>query len=76
MLHKSKNKIMTYKGIVKGNTIIFETPVDLADGTEVEIIPLNQDDPVCGTWHDDRSAEEIIRDIRAARHSRDKSISL
>lgn len=67
---------MTYKGIVKGNTIVIETPVDLADGTEVEIIPLNQNDPVCGTWQDDRSADEIIRDIRAARHSRDKSISL
>ena len=62
---------MTYKGIVKGNTIVIEPPVDLADGTVVEIITLNQIDPVCGTWHDDRSADEIIRDIRGARHSRE-----
>ncbi len=67
---------MTYKGIVKGNTIVIETPVDLADGTEVEIIPVHQDDPVCGSWHDDRSADEIILEIRTARHSRDKDISL
>ncbi len=67
---------MTYKGRVKGNTIMIETPVVLADGTEVEIIPLNQTDPVCGSWHDDRSAEEIIDEIRAARHSRNKGITL
>jgi len=67
---------MTFKGIVKGNTVIIEPPVNLADGTQVEIIPLNQDDPVCGTWVDDRPADEIIREIRAARHSRDKSINL
>ncbi len=51
---------------------MIETPLDLADGTEVEIIPLNQSDPICGSWHDDRSADEIIKDIRDARHSRDK----
>jgi|RifCSP16_2_1023846.scaffolds.fasta_scaffold391260_2 hypothetical protein len=67
---------MNYKGIVKGNTIVIKTPVDLVDGTQVEIIPLNQEDPICGSWHDDRSADEIIREIRNARYSRDKSISL
>ena len=26
-----------YRGVVKGNTVVFEEPVDLADGTDVEV---------------------------------------
>jgi hypothetical protein len=26
-----------YRGVVKGNTVVFEAPVDLADGTDVEV---------------------------------------
>lgn len=67
---------MIYKGVVKGNTVVIKPPIDLEDGTEVEIVPLNQADPICGSWHDERPAEEIVRDLRAARHSRDKNITL
>ena len=29
---------MTYKGIVKGKTIAFEDPLELPEGTEVEVV--------------------------------------
>ena len=29
-----------YRGVVKGNTVVFEEPVDLADGVEVEVRPV------------------------------------
>ena len=64
------------KGIVKGNVIIIDPSAGLADGTEVEIIPLNVTDPVCGSWQDDRTAEEIIKDIKNSRFSRERNISL
>ncbi len=67
---------MTYKGIVKGNTVVIEEPVSLADGTEVEIIPLNLRDPICGTWQDERNADEIIKDIRSSRFSRERDVTL
>ena len=72
---------MVLKGLVKNNTIILTPPVNLPDGTVVDVIPLdnndnNIDDPICGSWQDDRSAEEIIKDIRNSRHSRDKKITL
>lgn len=67
---------MTYKGIVKGNTIVISQPVELLDGTEVEIIPLNLSDPVCGTWYDERDADEIVKEIRSARYSRERDVSL
>jgi hypothetical protein len=29
-----------FRGVVKGNTVVFEEPVDLADGTDVEVRPV------------------------------------
>ena len=70
---------MPYKGIVKGNVVVIKKPIVLKDGTEVEIIPVEQKeniDNICGTWQDDRTAEEIIKDIRSSRFSRGKEINL
>ena len=70
---------MVYKGIVKGNTIIINQPGSLTDGTEVEIIPLDKKetkDPICGSWKDNRTADEIIKEIRSSHYSRNKNIDL
>lgn len=32
--------MVVYRGVVKGNTVVFEEPVDLADGTDVEVRPV------------------------------------
>ncbi len=34
-----------YRGVVKGNTVIFDGPADLADGTVVEVRPIPNDEP-------------------------------
>ena len=52
------------KGVVRGNVIVPESPVGLIDGAEVEIFLLNSVDPICGSWQDDRTAEEIVKDIQ------------
>jgi len=70
---------MTYKGIVKDNKIIIQSPVLLPEGTYVEIIPLGiqeKEDKICGSWHDDRTAEEIIDEIKSSRRSGNKEINL
>jgi predicted DNA-binding antitoxin AbrB/MazE fold protein len=71
---------MIHKGRVKGNTIVFDQPIDLEEGTEVEIIPVSEsigtEDTVCGSWKDERTAEEIIAEIRSSRFSRDKEVDL
>ena len=70
---------MPYKGIVKGNVIVLEEQADLKEGTKVEVIPLDSSkttDTVCGSWKDNRPAEEIVKEIRSSRLSRDKEISL
>ena len=57
---------MIYKGIVKGNSVVLQGDTFPPEGTEVEVIPkvrIDEADTVCGTWHDDRSPEEIIREI-------------
>lgn len=64
------------KGVVRGNVIVPDSSVELIDGTEVEIILLNAVDPICGSWQDDRTAEEIIKDIKGSRFSRERSINL
>ncbi len=64
------------KGVVRGNVIIPDSPVELIDGTEVEILLLNSADPVCGSWQDNRTAEEIIKDIKSSRFSRERNINL
>ncbi len=72
---------MTYKGIVRNNSIILNPPISLPEGTVVEITPILQseevvEDAICGSWQDDRSAEEIIHDIKSSRQSREKEIKL
>ena len=64
------------KGVVKGNIIIPDSPAELVDGTVVEIFLLNSVDPICGSWQDDRTAEEIVKDIKNSRFSRERSINL
>jgi len=64
------------KGIVKGNIIIPDSPAGLIDGAEVEIFLLNSEDPICGIWQDERTAEEIVKDIKSSRFSRERSINL
>ncbi|GEM_PF-1417951 len=54
---------MTYRGIVKGNTIVIDPHVKLRDGAEVEITPIDLKDPIHGIWTDARSAEDTIREI-------------
>ena len=64
------------KGVVRGNVIVPDSPVGLIEGTEVEIFLLNSADPICGSWQDDRTAEEIVKDIKGARFSRERSVDL
>jgi len=64
------------KGVVRGNVIVPDSPDGLIDGTEVEIFLLNSVDPICGIWQDDRSAEEIVKEIKGSRFSRERSINL
>ena len=71
---------MIHKGRVKGNTIIFDQPIDLEEGTEVKIIPVSKpidtEDTVCGSWKDERAAKEIIAAIRSSRFSKNKEVDL
>jgi hypothetical protein len=70
---------MPYRGIVKGNVIIVDHADQLKEGTEVEVFPVNSSDNVdtiCGTWDDERSAEDIIEDIRSSRYSRKRDVIL
>lgn len=71
---------MTLTGHVKNNMITIDNKeVNLPDGSMVKIIPVNKKeeiDDICGSWEDDRSAEEIINDIRQSRKNTDRDISL
>jgi len=70
---------MIYKGVVKNNQIHLDPSIPLTDGTEVEIIPIPKSilsDPICGSWKDDRNADEIIQEIREARYSKKRDIDL
>lgn len=64
------------KGVVRGNVIVPDSTVGLIDGAEVEIFLLNSADPICGSWQDDRTAEEIVKEIKGSRFSRERSINL
>lgn len=68
---------MNYKGRVKDSVIVLEDEIKLPEGTLVEIIvpekldknkvkAVNRTD-LCGVWQDERSAEEIINEIKNAR---------
>ena len=71
---------MTLTGHVKNNIITIDNKeVNLPDGSMVKIIPVNKKeeiDDICGSWEDDRSAEEIINDIRQSWKNTDRDISL
>jgi len=65
---------MTLKGHIDNGTIVLDEPVKLPNGTRVLIQPkLNKlKDPtgIAGSWIDDRSADEIIKDIYGSRRSK------
>ena len=65
---------MTLKGHVDNGVIILDEPVKLPNGTRVTIQSRTGKvkDPtgVAGSWIDDRSAEEIIKDIYGSRRSK------
>ncbi|MDW8052206.1 MAG: hypothetical protein RMJ83_06985, partial [Armatimonadota bacterium] len=62
---------MTFTGIVRGNTIVLDTPPDLPDGTRVsvELTPLPpKDNPFWGSWREEAALlDEIEREIMAER---------
>jgi hypothetical protein len=63
-----------YRGHVQGGVIVVDSPSRLPEGTHVLIRPerktLTDPSGVAGSWLDDRSAEEIIKDIRSSRQSK------
>jgi hypothetical protein len=66
---------MTYRGHVDGGVIVLDVPAKLPDGALVLVMPEKETktkDPsgVAGSWVDDRTADEIIKDIRQSRRSR------
>lgn len=67
-------------GHVHNNVITLDNKeYSLPEGCAVKIIPINNNsetDEFCGSWEDERTAEEIIIDIKKARKNRDKDISL
>jgi hypothetical protein len=72
---------MTITGHVHGNTVtIDDSSIHLEEGAIVQIIPMltksKEKDDIAGSWQDDRTAEEIIEDIRSSRTSRTKEINL
>lgn len=71
---------MTLTGHVHNKKITIDNKnVNLTEGSLVKIIPLNNidtDDDLCGSWEDERTAEEIIKDIKKARKNRVKEIIL
>lgn len=52
------------KGIVREYIIIPESLAGFIDLTEVEIFLLNTADPVGGSWHDERTVEKIVKNIK------------
>jgi phosphoribosylformylglycinamidine (FGAM) synthase PurS component len=68
---------MNYKGKVKDSVIVLDAEIKLPEGTTVEVIvpeKLYKDKVkavkrtgLCGIWQDERSAEEIISEIKNAR---------
>lgn len=49
--------MVVYRGVVKGNTVVFEEPFDLADGVEVEVRPI----VVIGDDADEAAREEAFK---------------
>ena len=71
---------MTLHGHIKGKFVEIDSKNNnLPDGTPVEIIPVlptSGPDSFCGKWKDDRSAEDIVKDIRKARLNKNRNIDL
>jgi len=65
---------MPFRGKFSGGIIVLEDHVKLPEGTKVLVEPDKHShvDPtgIAGIWKDERSAEEIIRDIHKARRSK------
>lgn len=65
---------MPLKGHVDNGVIVLDEPVALRNGTHVLIQPQTNRKKdvtgVAGSWEDERTAEEIIRDIHQARRSK------
>ncbi|OGJ85488.1 MAG: hypothetical protein A2268_03130 [Candidatus Raymondbacteria bacterium RifOxyA12_full_50_37] len=65
---------MTLKGHVDNGVIILDEPVNLPNGTRVTIQSkvgkVKDPSGIAGSWVDDRSAEEIIKDIYGSRRSK------
>jgi hypothetical protein len=72
---------MTITGHVHGNTVTIDSlGAHLEEGELVKIIPIRtrpmKKDDIAGSWQDDRTAEEIIEDIRSSRLSSSREINL
>ena len=67
-------------GHVHNNVITLDNKEhSLPEGCAVKIIPIkdtDETDELCGAWEDERTAEEIITDIKKARKNRNRDISL
>ena len=66
---------MTYRGHVSGGVIVLDAPAKLRNGSKVLILSEKESkvaDPsgIGGSWIDDRSAGDIIKDIHQSRRSR------
>lgn len=76
--------MLSIRGIYDGEKIVLSKPVDFDTGTEVIVTFLVDEEvaddakdtgallELAGSWEDDRSAEEIIRDIYESRKSSNK----
>jgi hypothetical protein len=65
---------MPLKGHVDNGVIVLDEPAALPNGTHVLVQPRSRKrrdvTGVAGSWEDERTAEEIIRDIHQARRSK------
>lgn len=65
---------MTLKGHIDNGIIVLDEPMRLPNGTRVTVQPntgkLKDPTGIAGSWIDDRSAEEIIKDIYGSRRSK------
>ena len=65
---------MVISGHVENNVIVLDEAIELPEGVKVEIILPDAVEEMtalssglCGIWEDDRSADEIVAEILAAR---------
>lgn len=63
---------MLLHGKLKGRGVILDDePTDVPEGTAVEVVVQvgapREPSGLCGIWNDERSAREIVRELREAR---------